>query len=86
MFGAESISLRERKGRNTEHGAFHRAGNGAGIGHVFRAIAAAIDAGEDEIRFLFHDVTNAHNDAVRRCTFYGEMPLADFPHAERVIQ
>ena len=41
-FGAESVSLRERKGRNTEHGALHRAGNGAGIGHVFRAIAAAI--------------------------------------------
>jgi hypothetical protein len=31
------------------HGAFHGAGDGAGIDHVLAGIAAAVDAGEDQI-------------------------------------
>ena len=49
MAAAPAIGLRQRERRNAEHGALDRAGNGAGIDHVLAGVAAAIDAGQDEI-------------------------------------
>ena len=82
----EMISLRQREGRHAEHGAFHRGGDGAGIDHVLGGVAAAIDAGQDQIRRMLHDVTHAHDDAIGRRALDGKAPLVDFAQAQRIVE
>ncbi len=56
---ARLVGLRQRERRNAEDGALDRAGDRAGIDHVLAGVAAAIDAGEDEIgRALLEDVAS----------------------------
>ena len=71
------IGLRQRDRGNAEHGAFHRAGDGAGIDHVLAGIAAAIDAGEHEIGILaVEHMARAHDDAIGRRAAHREAALA----------
>src|SRR5689334_6845338 len=52
LAAARFVGLRQRYGGNAEHGAFHGAGDRAGIDHILADIAAAIDAGQDQIDLL----------------------------------
>ena len=84
---ARSIGLRQSERRNADHGAFDGAGHGAGIDHVLAGIAAAIDAGEDEIGALaVEHVARAHDDAIGGRTAHGEAPLGDLAQPQRIVE
>ena len=87
LAAARFIGLRQRDRGDAEHGAFHRAGDSAGIDHVLADIAAAIDAGEHEIDLLaVEHMARAHDDAIGRRAAHRETALGDFAQPQRIVQ
>ena len=82
MPGFDRKFLAERKRRNSENGALQRAGDGAGIDHVFGDVAALVDARQHQIRPLVaEDVTRSHNYAIGRRAPHCEVARTDFAQA-----
>ena len=87
LVGARIVGLRQRDRRNAEDGALDRAGDGAGIDHVLAGVAAAVDAGEDEIGpALLEQVHRAHDHAVGRRALDRVAALADRAQPQRIVE
>ena len=87
LAAARFIGLRQRDGGNADHGAFHGAGDGAGIDHVLAGIAAAIDAGEHQIGIVaVEQMARAHDDAIGRRAAHRKAALADLAQPQRIVE
>ena len=84
---ARFIRLRQRDRGNAEKCALHRTGDGAGIDNVLAGIAAAVDAGEDQIRHLaVEQMTRAHDDAIGRRAAHRIPALGDLAQAQWIVE
>src|SRR6185369_16714725 len=87
LAAAGLIGLRKRDRGNAENGPLDRTGDGAGIDHVLAGIAAAVDAGKNQIGWtVLDDVPRAHDHAVSGRAFDRKAALTDFAQPQWIVE